>query len=69
MIGYAEILMRKVPEGSPLTGAASVILSESQRMAGIVKKIGRITRYETRSYVGDTQILDLDKSAPEGRDS
>jgi PAS domain S-box-containing protein len=67
VIGYAEILMRKVAKESPAADAASVILSESQRMAGIVKKIGRITRYETRNYVGDTQILDLDKSAPEGQ--
>ena len=66
VIGYAEILMRKVAQDSPSASAASVILSESQRMASIVKKIGRITRYETRNYVGDTQILDLDKSAPDG---
>jgi hypothetical protein len=31
-------------------------------MAEIVRKIGRITRYETKAYVGSTQILDLDKS-------
>jgi hypothetical protein len=31
-------------------------------MADIVRKIGRITRYETKAYVGSTQILDLDKA-------
>jgi hypothetical protein len=28
-----------------------------------VRKIGRITRYETKTYVGESRILDLDKSA------
>jgi PAS domain S-box-containing protein len=65
VIGYAELLMRQINAESPLYGAAEVILSESQRMAGIVRKIGKITRYETRSYLGSTKILDLDKAAPE----
>jgi hypothetical protein len=30
-----------------------------------VQKIGKITRYETRGYLGDTKILDLDKAVPE----
>jgi hypothetical protein len=33
-------------------------------MADIVRKIGKITRYETKSYVGRARILDLDRSAP-----
>jgi hypothetical protein len=39
-------------------------------MAEIVRKIGRITRYETKAYVGSAKMIDLDKSAdpaePEG---
>jgi len=65
VIGYAEILMKQISADSPFAPALEVILSESQRMAGIVKKIGKITRYETRNYLGDTNILDLDKAAPE----
>jgi hypothetical protein len=33
-------------------------------MAEIVRKIGKITKYETKSYVGRARILDLDRSAP-----
>jgi PAS domain S-box-containing protein len=69
VIGYAELLMRQLTSDSPLYAAAEVILTESQRMAGIVRKIGKITRYETRSYLGSTKILDLDKSAPESGES
>jgi hypothetical protein len=31
-------------------------------MAEIVRKIGKITKYETKSYVGGAKILDLDKA-------
>jgi PAS domain S-box-containing protein len=68
VIGYAEILMRQIKPDSPFAPALEVILSESQRMASIVKKIGKITRYETRNYLGDTNILDLDKAAPESKE-
>jgi PAS domain S-box-containing protein len=65
VIGYAELLLRQVKDDAAHRPAAEVILEQAQRMAGIVQKIGKITRYETRSYVGDAKILDLDKSAPE----
>jgi len=38
------------------------IRDKDQRMADIVRKIGRITRYETKSYVGAAKIIDLDRS-------
>ncbi|MBX3184375.1 MAG: PAS domain S-box protein [Polyangiaceae bacterium] len=63
VIGYAELLRRHLDRSSQLFGAASVIVTEAERMAEIVRKIGKITRYETKSYVGGTRILDLDKSS------
>lgn len=72
VMGYAELLMRKVEKDSPPYRAAHVIQSEAQRMAEIVRKIGKLTRYETKSYVGEQRILDLDRAAadePEGRGS
>ncbi len=38
-------------------------------MAEIVRKIGKITRYETKSYVGATKILDLDAAIESGEDA
>ncbi len=32
-------------------------------MAEIVRKIGKITKYETKMYVGHARILDLDKAS------
>ena len=63
VIGYGELLQRKLPDGSAEHHAAEVIVREAERMADIVRKIGKITRYETKSYVGAQKILDLDKAA------
>jgi PAS domain S-box-containing protein len=63
ILGYAQLIERLSAEESPHTRAVDVILSEAERMAEIVKKIGRITKYETKDYVGSASIMDLDKSA------
>lgn len=65
IIGYSELLKRGLPANSPLTNGANVIIGEAGRMAEIVRRIGRITRYETKSYVGEAKILDLERSSPE----
>jgi len=65
VMGYAELLLRKTPEGNPNRRAVEIIFREAERMAGIVRKIGKITRYETTTYVGSTKIVDLDKSTEE----
>ncbi len=41
------------------------IESDAERMAEIVRKIGKITKYETKSYVGKQKILDLDRASEE----
>ncbi|MGC4070503.1 MAG: PAS domain S-box protein [Polyangiaceae bacterium] len=65
VIGYSELLKRNLPLDSPLANAANVIIGEAERMAEIVRRIGRITRYETKAYVGGAQILDLEKASPD----
>ena len=65
VMGYAELLKRRLRarDAAPYS-AAEVIFNEAERMAEIVRKIGKITKYETKSYVGRARILDLDRSAP-----
>ncbi len=65
IIGYTELLMRKMSETSPARTYLETILSESERMAGIVAKLAQITQYKTKSYVGEVDILDLDAAAKE----
>jgi PAS domain S-box-containing protein len=62
VMGYGELLIRRLPPGTPERNAAQVIMQEAERMANLVRKIGKITRYETKSYVGDQRILDLDRA-------
>ncbi|HTN83679.1 MAG TPA: PAS domain S-box protein [Sorangium sp.] len=63
VLGYAELICRRIDDASPIKGAAATIRSEAERMAEIVRKIGKITRYETKSYVGAAKIIDLDRSS------
>ncbi|HEY2511690.1 MAG TPA: PAS domain S-box protein, partial [Polyangiaceae bacterium] len=62
VMGYAELLKRKLVTDPAALNAAEVIFNEAERMAEIVRKIGKITKYETKSYVGRARILDLDKA-------
>ena len=52
VMGYAQMMLRKLEPDSPQDRALETILSESERMAGIVRQLGSLTRYETKSYVG-----------------
>ena len=62
ILGYAELAMRKVPADSPATPSLRTMIAEAERMAEIVRKIGKITRYETKSYVGGAKIVDLERA-------
>ena len=69
VMGYADLLIRKLDPQSPGYRAAQVIQDQAQRMAEIVRKIGKLTRYETKSYVGEQRILDLDRASGESGDA
>ena len=62
IMAYTQLIQRQSAADAPHLRAVGVILAESERMAGIVKKIGRITKYETTDYVGSARMLDLDRS-------
>jgi PAS domain S-box-containing protein len=63
VLGYAELAKRKLSKQEEVARILDIILSETERMADIVRKIGRITRYETKSYVGDQRIVDIERSS------
>ncbi|HVK64892.1 MAG TPA: PAS domain S-box protein [Polyangium sp.] len=65
VLGYAELISRRAEDPASVRSAASTILGEAERMAEIVRKIGKITRYETKAYVGAAKIIDLDRSSEE----
>ena len=63
VLGYAEIIRRRAKDGQPHLREMEALAAEAERMAEIVRKIGKITRYETKSYVGESKIIDLDRSS------
>jgi len=63
ILGYIELITRQMDPDAAHRRHIDTIRAEAERMAEIVKKIGRITRYETKEYVGSASILDIDKSA------
>lgn len=63
VMGYAELLKRRLKEGDFAYRPVDIIYREAERMAEIVRKIGKITRYETKTYIGAARILDLDKAS------
>jgi PAS domain S-box-containing protein len=63
IMGYAQLIERQSDKEAQHMRPVRVILSEAERMAAIVKKIGRITKYETTDYVGGARMLDLDRAA------
>jgi PAS domain S-box-containing protein len=63
VMGYAELLRRRLKEEDSAYRPVDTIYREAERMAEIVRKIGKITRYETKVYVGNAQIVDLDKAS------
>jgi PAS domain S-box-containing protein len=62
VMGYAGMIARDAEEGSRLGRASNAIVRETERMAEIVRKIGKLTKYESKAYVGDTQIIDIERS-------
>jgi signal transduction histidine kinase len=63
VMAHAHMLKVKLPGDSALQETADLLVTQAERMAEIVRKIGRITHYETKSYVGTQRILDLDRAS------
>ncbi|MBL90328.1 MAG: PAS domain S-box protein [Myxococcales bacterium] len=64
VLGYAEMLKRRITaEDTALAKPVEVVFREAERMAGIVKKIGRVTRHETKSYGAQTTMMDLERAS------
>jgi PAS domain S-box-containing protein len=65
VIAYAELAARKLKPQDAALDAVTVLVKEAHRMAEIVRKIGKITRYETKDYLGAQVIVDLDAASAE----
>lgn len=64
VLGYAQLLARRMDPADPLARHVAALEKEARRMAEIIKKLGRIARYETIEYLEGARIIDLERSAP-----
>lgn len=62
LLGYAELLSTKLAPDDEHYRAVDTIHRDAERIADIVKKIGKITDYRTKEYVGGARIVDLDRA-------
>jgi len=61
--GHAEMLSLNLGKEHPENGRVNIMEEQIARIAGITKKLMKITKRETRPYVEEIKIIDLDKSA------
>jgi PAS domain S-box-containing protein len=63
ILGFSELLFRRSENDGRGREELEQILHEAERMALIVRRIGKIARYETMEYVGNRRIVDLERSS------
>ena len=59
ILGSTELLIKHLATSEQGKRYARIIQDEASRMGSIIKKIGKVTRFETQSYVGKARIADL----------
>jgi PAS domain S-box-containing protein len=64
ILGSAELMQRLLDRDHRAYAQLERVLREGDRLAEMVKRLGRITEYRTKPYVGATQILDLGGGGP-----
>jgi signal transduction histidine kinase len=62
LISSGELICHHDRSPEEMRAVALRMVDASQRMADIVEKLQRATHYRSKPYVGDIQIVDLDKA-------
>ncbi len=62
LISSGELLCNHEHSPEEMRAVAERMVEASLRMEGIVEKLQRATHYQSKQYVGDVQIVDLDKA-------
>lgn len=60
--GISDLVLMNISKNDDLYKKLSKIKEQIERMAGLTTKLRDITRYETKTYSGETKIIDLDQS-------
>ena len=63
VFGIAETLLIDVSKDAPQYWDLEKLKEQAVRVGNITKKLMTITKYETRDYVGEKKIIDIDKAS------
>lgn len=63
IMGLADLVLMKTDASDPNYQRLEQLLREALRLSELTKKIGRIMKYETREYLGNTKIVDIHKAS------
>ncbi|MCX5868108.1 MAG: PAS domain S-box protein [Proteobacteria bacterium] len=66
---WIYLLNKKIENDNPMKADFKILQEEVDKMAQIVRRIGLVTRYETRSYAGRAQIIDIEGAGREKKDN
>ena len=61
--GYSDLVLMNISKDSPLYKNIKNIRDQVIKMGAITKKLMRITRYETKSYIGNRKIIDISRAS------
>ncbi|MCD6535163.1 MAG: response regulator [Deltaproteobacteria bacterium] len=64
--GSAELLLLESADDAPGRDLAETIVDQALRMGTINSKLMKITRYEKKHYIGNSTIIDLEKTSITG---
>lgn len=65
ILGWGELLKNRVSENDPNFRILQSICQEIEKLGDLITKISNVTRYVTRDYPGNSNIIDLDKASTE----
>jgi hypothetical protein len=63
LFGYSHLLLKHLPEDSPLFGEITEVKKAIAELGDVVHKITHITRYETKEYIEGSKIIDIDRAS------
>lgn len=65
IMGYADLMIRKTKKRDPFYEFLTLIRDNATRISGIIDKFRAIRRYESKTYLGNVKILDVERATKE----
>jgi signal transduction histidine kinase len=64
--GFIDIVQTKFPENKAISSYLNKMRQQIHRLSSLTRKLGHITKYQTKDYAGGETIIDIDKAASKG---